>query len=255
MIYLYTDFRYDGPYVGQMKTVLSRLAPDVPVIDIMHDAPFCDPKRAAYLLAAVAQESQFGDIWLCVVDPGVGGDRRPAVLDCGGVCFVGPDNGLFELIFRRIEGASLREIIWRPEIMSATFHGRDLFAPIAARLAKGHQVPSESRPVNGILRPDWPDDLQEVIYFDHFGNAITGVRAENVPLNAEMVVNGRRLLRARTFSDLPKGGAFLYKNSSGLVEFAVNQGDANTTLGIDVGSEFRRSDIDVFGVAKWVNSC
>lgn len=236
MIYLYTDFRYDGPYVGQMKAVLSRLAPDVPVIDIMHDAPLCDPKRAAYLLAAVAQESQFGDIWLCVVDPGVGGDRRPAVLDCGGVCFVGPDNGLFELIFRRIEGASLREIIWRPEIMSATFHGRDLFAPVTAWMATGVDV--ETVPVSKLeKRPgaNWPDNLPEVIYIDAYGNVVTGIGGSALSDNQSIIMGGRILNYARKFSDVPKGDVFWHRNSMGLIEISANCGRADELLDLPVG--------------------
>ena len=239
MIILFTDFGEVGPYVGQLKAVLMQEAPEVPIIDLLHNAPPFKVRSSSYLLASLIDVFPTNVIFLCIVDPGVGSNRTPAIVEADGRRFVGPDNGLFEVVLRRAEHTSLHRITWKPENLSATFHGRDLFAPIAARLAKGHQVPSESWPVNGILRPDWPDDLQEVIYFDHFGNAITGVRAENVPLNAEMVVNGRRLLRARTFSDLPIGGAFWYKNSSGLVEFAINQGDANTTLGIDVGSEFK----------------
>ena len=191
MIYLYTDFGYEGPYVGQMKAVLARLAPEVPVIDIMHDAPVCDPKRATYLLAALAQKSEFGDVWLCVVDPGVGSERLPVVLDCGGVTFVGPNNGLFELIHRRVNGATLGQIAWQPDIMSATFHGRDLFAPVAAWTAIGEDVetavidPAEPRP--GV---DWPDDLAEIIYIDAYGNLVTGIGGSALTDDQEIAGSG-----------------------------------------------------------------
>ena len=122
MIFLYTDFGYEGPYVGQMKAVLQRLAPGISVIDIIHNAPICNPRSSAYLLAALAQESEAGDVWLCVVDPGVGSERSPILLDCGGVSFVGPDNGLLELIYRRVPGARRKVIEWRPQKMSSTFH-------------------------------------------------------------------------------------------------------------------------------------
>ena len=236
MIFLFTDFRYDGPYVGQMKAVLSRLAPSVPIIDLMHDAPSCDPKRAAYLLAALAQESQLGDIWLCVVDPGVGGSRRPVVLDCGGVCFVGPDNGLFELISRRIEGASLKEITWRPEIMSATFHGRDLFAPVTAWMATGIHVetasvsPSERR--NGA---DWPDNLPEVIYIDAYGNLVTGIGGSLLSDNQSILVGGRILQYARKCLEVPKGDVFWHRNSMGLIEISANCGRADELLDLQIG--------------------
>ena len=236
MIFLFTDFRYDGPYVGQMKAVLSRLAPSVPVIDVMHDAPYCDPKRSAYLLAALAQESQLGDIWLCVVDPGVGGSRRPVVLDCGGVCFVGPDNGLFELISRRIEGSLLKVITWRPERMSATFHGRDLFAPVTAWMATGIHFDtgsissSERRPGT-----DWPDNLSEVIYIDAYGNSVTGIGGSVLSDSQSILGGGRRLKYAGKFSDVPKGDVFWHRNSMGLIEISANCGRADELLDLQVG--------------------
>lgn len=238
MIVLFTDFGEVGPYVGQVKAVLERDAPGVPVIDLLHDAPMFQARASAYLLASLIDVFPPNVVFLCVVDPGVGGSRAPAIVNADGRMFVGPDNGLFEIVMRRANERSFRQITWQPDNMSASFHGRDLFAPVAAKLARGDDVPSEDRPEHEARRPHWPDDLEEIIYLDTFGNAMTGVRAKNVPVHAEMIVNDRRLVRARTFSDLPEGGAFWYENSSGLVEFAVNQGDAKSVLGIDVGSAF-----------------
>lgn len=238
MIVLFTDFGEVGPYVGQVKAVLERDAPGVPVIDLLHDAPMFQARASAYLLASLIDVFPPNVVFLCVVDPGVGGSRAPAIVNADGRMFVGPDNGLFEIVMRRANERSFRQITWQPDNMSASFHGRDLFAPVAAKLARGDDVPSEERPEQEARRPHWPDDLEEIIYLDTFGNAMTGVRAKNVPVHAEMIVNDRRLVRARTFSDLPEGGAFWYENSSGLVEFAVNQGDAKSVLGIDVGSAF-----------------
>ena len=238
MIVLFTDFGEVGPYVGQVKAVLMREAPGIPVIDLLHDAPMFQARASSYLLSSLIDVFPTDVVFLCVVDPGVGGNRAPAVVEADGRRFVGPDNGLFEVVLRRANNTSFRRITWEPENLSASFHGRDLFAPVAARLAKGENVASEARPVDEARRSHWPDDLSEIIYLDNFGNAMTGMRAKNVPRTAEMVVNGHRLVRARTFSDLPEGGAFWYENSSGLVEFAVNQGDAKSALGIDVGSKF-----------------
>lgn len=240
MIYLYTDFGYEGPYVGQMKAVLARLAPEVPVIDIMHDAPVCDPKRATYLLAALAQKSEFGDVWLCVVDPGVGSERLPVILDCGGVTFVGPNNGLFELIHRRVNGATLGQIAWQPDIMSATFHGRDLFAPVAAWTAIGEDVetavidPAEPRP--GV---DWPDDLAEIIYIDAYGNLVTGIGGSALTDDQEIAGAGRTMKYARTFSDVPEGKLFWHRNSMGLIEIAANRACANQALDLQVGDSIK----------------
>lgn len=238
MIVLFTDFGEVGPYVGQVKAVLERDAPGIPVIDLLHDAPMFQARASAYLLASLIDVFPPDVVFLCVVDPGVGGNRAPAIVRADGRRFVGPDNGLFEIVMRRANERSFRRITWQPESLSASFHGRDLFAPVAAMLARGDEIPSEERPEQEARRPHWPDELQEIIYLDTFGNAMTGVRAKTVPTDAVMIVDGRRLVRARTFSDRPEGGAFWYENSSGLVEFAVNQGDAKSVLGIDVGSKF-----------------
>lgn len=238
MIVLFTDFGEVGPYVGQVKAVLERDAPGIPVIDLLHDAPMFQARASAYLLASLIDVFPPNVVFLCVVDPGVGGSRAPAIVNADGRLFVGPDNGLFEIVMRRANERSFRRITWQPDNMSASFHGRDLFAPVAAKLASGQDIPSEDRPEQEARRPHWPDDLREIIYLDTFGNAMTGVRAKTVPTDAVMIANGRRLVRARTFSDRPEGGAFWYENSSGLVEFAVNQGDAKSVLGIGVGSEF-----------------
>ena len=103
MILLFTDFGLEGPYVGQMKAVLHREAPGVPVVDLMHDAPAFDPRAAAYLLAALAPEMPPDFIVLAVVDPGVGGARRPLTVAAGGRWYVGPDNGLLAPAARRTE--------------------------------------------------------------------------------------------------------------------------------------------------------
>ena len=238
MIVLFTDFGEVGPYVGQVKAALVRDAPGVPVIDLLHDAPMFQARASSYLLSSLIDVFPTDVVLLCVVDPGVGGNRAPAIVEADGRRFVGPDNGLFEVIIRRANQRSFRRITWQPDSLSASFHGRDLFAPVAAMLARGEDVPSEERPEEEARRPHWPDDLHEIIYLDNFGNAMTGLRAKNIPQTVEMTINGHRLTRSRTFSDLPKGGAFWYENSSGLVEFAVNQGDAKTALGIDIGSSF-----------------
>ncbi len=237
MIVLFTDFGLAGPYTGQVKAVLHREAPGVPVIDLFADAPTHDPKAAAYLLASYVGEFPRGTIFLAVVDPGVGGQRRAGVLLADGRWYVGPENGLFELIIRRASAAPRWwHITWRPERLSASFHGRDLFAPVAARLARDETPPGREYPVTEIVRPGWSDDLAEIVYIDTFGNALTGVRASTAPDTAELVVSDRRLRWARTFSDVPPGQAFWYENANGLVEVAVNLGRADTALGIGPGS-------------------
>jgi S-adenosylmethionine hydrolase len=236
MIALFTDFSLAGPYTGQVKAVLQRDAPGQFVIDLFCDAPTGNPKAAAYLLAAYSAWFDERTTFLCVVDPGVGGVRPPLVVEADGRFFVGPGNGLFEIVIRRARQAKVWEITWRPPQLSATFHGRDLFAPVAARIACGEAPPGEGRDLAWERRPDWPDDLAEIVYVDHFGNAMTGLRAANLGHGVRLSVAGRLLNRASTFGDAAPGDAFWYENSNGLAEVAVNQGRADRALGLAIGS-------------------
>lgn len=236
MIALFTDFGLAGPYTGQVKAVLARQAPGVPVVDLFADLPAGDPKSAAYLLAAYAVWFAAPIILLAVVDPGVGGARRAIVIEADGRFYVGPENGLFEPVLRRASTARGWEIAWRPERLSASFHGRDLFAPVAARLAIAGPDASTLRETEISRRPDWPDDLPAIVYIDHFGNAMTGLRAAVLTPETRLAAGGHIFDRARTFSDVPPGAAFWYENANGLAEIAMNGGRAGEVLGLDVGS-------------------
>ncbi len=250
MIVLFTDFGTDGPYVGQMKLVLARHAPNCPVIDLMHDAPSRTPRAAAYLLAALMADVPAGAIVLGVVDPGVGGARPALAALAGDRWLVGPDNGLFELVLRRSPAPMRRWHLDIPETgVSASFHGRDVFAPAAARiagaLAAGENpaatvLEREAQPADDAPRagPDWPDEAAEVIYIDGFGNAATGLRAETVAPDACIIPEGTgtALRRARTFCEVPPGTAFWYENAIGLVELAVNGGSAARALDLEIGT-------------------
>ncbi len=245
MILLFTDFGAAGPYIGQMRAVLARQAPGIPVIDILSDAPPFDAHASAYLLAAYAKSYPSDSIFLCVVDPGVGGHRAPAILTADGQRFVGPENGLFSQVARQARHAQWSEIGWRPAAgMSATFHGRDLFAPVAAWLAAGSPERAEPkpRPLEQILRSHWPEDLPQICYIDCYGNAVTGLRARAVPEQCGLVVGGQVLTRAVTFSDRQQGEAFWYENANGLVEIAVTQGRADTSLDLAIGHTVRIAD-------------
>ena len=235
MIALFTDFGLPGPYTGQMKAVLHRMAPGTPVIDLFADAPAGNPKASAYLLAAYAAWFPEQTIFLCVVDPGVGGERPAIFVEADGRWYVGPGNGLFELVQRRAATARRFDIAFTPEHLSASFHGRDLFAPVAAMLARSDAPPGHPRNDDSDRRTDWPDDLGEIVYVDHYGNAVTGLRAAALPRDARLAAAGRVLERATTFGDRPPGTAFWYENSNGLVEIAVNQGRADRALGLAVG--------------------
>lgn len=235
MIVLFTDFGLHGPYTGQMKAVLHRMAPGTCVVDLFADAPVGNPRASAYLLPAYAAWFPADTVFLCVVDPGVGGARSPMIVEADGRWYVGPGNGLFELIQRRAAETRSWYIDWKPERLSPSFHGRDLFAPVAAMLARGEPPPGRPCQDGSVRRADWPDDLCEVVYVDHFGNAMTGIRAAMLPSNARLAAADRVLERARTFSDLPPGAAFWYENSNGLAEMAVNLGRADRDLGLAIG--------------------
>src|SRR6267378_3308718 len=237
MIVLFTDFGLAGPYTGQVNAVLQQTAPEIPVIQLFADAPAGQPKPAAYLLAAYSAWFPEGTVLLCVVDPGVGSGRRGLIAEAAGRLYVGPDNGLFELVLRRAAGPRCWKINWRPPALSASFHGRDLFAPVAGRLAQGE--PPSALASRGAPRgyPDWPDDLAEIVYIDHFGNALTGLRGECLPATARLGVGGRKIGHAETFAAAPRGEPFWYVNSNGLVEVAVNTGRADRALRLAVGSE------------------
>jgi len=187
---------------------------------------------------------------LGVVDPGVGGPRAALVAQAGDHWLVGPDNGLFELVLRRSDAPVRR---WHLNVaetgISASFHGRDVFAPAAAKLAQslaagtdpiatipGHRV----QPADTVPRPgaDWPDDVAEVIHIDGFGNAITGMRADRIPRDARLALKGAGagIARARTFCDVPPGTPFWYENALGLVELAVNGASAAESFGLAVGA-------------------
>lgn len=235
-IVLFTDFGPSGPYVGQMESVLRQAAPDVPVINLLSNAPTADPRLSSYLLAALRHSFPANSIFLSVVDPGVGGKRRPVVLHADGQTFVGPDNGLLNTVAVQAQNAQWSEIIWRPEGCSMSFHGRDLFAPVAAILATneaGDLLQSFDR--NDLN--DWPQDLAEVIYFDHYGNAMTGLRYHEAYTGKTLTVNGMAIKQAETFSAVIEQQAFWYKNSSGLVEIAVNKGRAEQQLALKLGTQ------------------
>ncbi|WP_432740421.1 SAM-dependent chlorinase/fluorinase [Methylobacter sp. G7] len=235
-IVLFTDFGPSGPYIGQMESVLRLTAPNVPVIHLLSNAPTADPRLSSYLLAALRHSFPVNSIFLAVVDPGVGGDRRAVVLYADGQTFVGPDNGLLNTVAVQVQDAQWSEIIWKPEQCSMSFHGRDLFAPIAAKLA----IDAADNLLQPFDRNDlsiWPVDLAEVIYFDFYGNAMTGLRYREGLAGKILNINGFALKQADTFGAVAEQQAFWYKNSSGLIEIAVNKGRSEQQLALKLGMQ------------------
>jgi len=221
-----------------MKAELARRCPNVPVIDLMHDAPPFNARASAYLLAAYSSVLPDDAVVVAVVDPGVGGERNALAIQADGRWLVGPDTGLLVVMARR----AVRLRAWAltiPDGISATFHGRDVFAPAAADLSAG-LAPSgwELDPVE-LTGWGWPDELAEVLYIDRYGNAVTGIRASSVSPATSVGIRGRRLSFLPTFSAAAVGECFWYGNSSGLVELAANQDSAARVLGLRPGDEIK----------------
>jgi hypothetical protein len=234
-IVLFSDFGSNDLYVGQVEAVLDRYAPGVRVIHLLHDAPAFRIEASAHLLAALSQKIPKGHVFLGVVDPGVGSDRAAVVMRADGRWFVGPDNGLFSVIAARATARQFWQIASANARLAPSFHGRDLFAPIAAAVATDDFPNSNVKPVAGLQVTLGADDLGQIVYIDHYGNAFTGVRAVNVPTEASMRVAGRTVPRAQVFSAVAPGAAIWYENSIGFVELAVNQGSAAQAFGLAVG--------------------
>ncbi len=234
-IFLFTDFGAADLYAGQVKAVLQRDAPRVAVIDLLHDAPAFNVRAGAHLLAAVSMQLPSGSVTLAVVDPGVGGARDAVALAADDHWTIGPDNGLLSVLAARAKVHTCWRITWRPEQLSASFHGRDLFAPVAAAIACG-EFPAGKAESGTRLGIDFGgSDLGEIIYIDHYGNAFSGLRAQNLPRDVRIVVAGRALDHARVFSAVPAGEVFWYENSLGLVEIAGNACSAAAKLGLRIG--------------------
>lgn len=234
-IALVTDFGGSGPYTGQLHLLMHAQAPSIPVLDLIADLTPFRPDLAAYLLPGLVRDIPEDSLYLCVVDPGVGGSRRAVALQADGNWYVAPDNGLLALIARRANSIRCWNLDWRPPRMSASFHGRDLFAPLAARIALGGKVPGSPMEPSELVGVDWPGHMSRVIYRDGYGNLCTGLGAAGIAPERRLLAGGRSLANARTFSNVPKGTPFWFENSFGLVELAVNCGRADQVLDLGPG--------------------
>lgn len=241
MFVLFTDFGFSDPYVGQVKAVLHDQAPGVPVIDLLHAVPDFNAHAGAHLLDALKNMFPTGSIFLCVVDPGVGSERDALVLEADGRIYLGPDNGLLSVVLARAREKRTWRIDWRPEALSATFHGRDLFAPVATRVAREGLSWQGMSTASAHVEFD-AGELPRVIYIDHYGNAWTGLRASSLGAHANLTVNSRMLMRRDAFHQAGKGEAFWYVNSNGLVEIAANRASAEATLGLKIGDPVKLSE-------------
>ena len=214
----------------------------MPVIDLISDFPPFRPDLAAYLLPALVRGTPTRTLYLCVVDPGVGTARAIICARVGSAWYLAPDNGLLSPLLRSTrDHVALWRIDWRPAVASATFHGRDIFTPIALQIAAG-SLPAASTPIANsadLVGAELPATLAAVCYIDHYGNVVSGMRAGEVDQDAVITVGETLIPRARTFADVALGHAFWYENAFGLLEIAVNQGNAAEKLRLRPGDPLR----------------
>ena len=253
LITLTTDFGLRDPFVGIMKGVMLAINPQAELVDLSHQIPSFDVWEGALVLAQSYRHFPAGTIHLAVVDPGVGSARRPILLSTKEAHFVGPDNGLFSLLYDREPSVAVRHLTaehYFRQPVSHTFHGRDVFAPVAAWLSTG--VPPETF---GHLIKDYvrlPDAQPErapaghvrgaVLRIDKFGNVITNLRPEHFPAGAgfRLVINNRDVTRLATdYAEGRPGEIFAIVGSAGFVEIASHQASAAEVLGVGRGVEVR----------------
>ena len=242
IITLSTDFGPGSHYAGAMKGVILGINPEALIIDITHSIPEFDVLSGAITLGNFYSYFPEGAIHIAVVDPGVGSGRKPLALRAGGYFFIGPDNGLFSLIYKRSEETSIREIT-NPEYMlrgvSSTFHGRDVFAPAAAHLSLGVNIKELGDEVSSLLTLEQHEPevasgrvTGEVIHRDSFGNLLTNIPAELVKPGSQVYIGRLSLGTPReSYQSVKKGELLSIICSSGYLEISVNRGSAYETVG------------------------
>jgi S-adenosylmethionine hydrolase len=237
---LLTDFGTADGYVGAMKGVIASHAADAIVDDIAHDIPPGDIDAAAWALGAYWRRYPEGSAHVVVVDPGVGTARRALAAEADGRFLVGPDNGVLSWALRDAWRAGDVRALDPPASaeLSATFHGRDLFAPAAARLAAGQPIASLGPPALGIVRLSWPEPVRTrggvegvVVHVDRYGNLVTNVPGVSVTGETSVRIGDAAIATGSTYGDVASGEAIAYVGSRGLLEIAVRDGRAADRLG------------------------
>jgi S-adenosylmethionine hydrolase len=248
IITLLTDFGARDYFVGAMKGVILSLNPDATIVDLTHEIPPQDIQAAAFNLLACFKDFPAGTIHVAVVDPGVGSDRRAIVVECSDQFFIGPDNGLFSWIVEREGAFKARELtnnrFFRNPV-SATFHGRDVFAPVAGALSTGISVTELGDTLPDINRlpsiePKRVNDgtIQgRVIHIDHFGNCVTNLSAEYFARATMLFINQHKLTSFfKFFAEARRDDdPFCFVGSAGLLEIATRDGRAASILSVECG--------------------
>jgi S-adenosylmethionine hydrolase len=252
LITLTTDFGLKDPFVGVMKGVIARINPSAAVVDLTHGIPPQDVLAAAMILRDATKYFPRGTIHVAVVDPGVGSARRPVLLESNEAYFVGPDNGIFSFVFEERQPSRIVHLSnprYYLEPTSATFHGRDIFAPLAAYLSLGVAPDAFGETLNNYARISWPSILRsdrsvagEIVYIDGFGNLFSNIREQDLAgLKRERVIitMGALTIRglARNYAAVEKGQPLAVVNSWGLLEIAANGGSAARLLHASIGDK------------------
>lgn len=243
IVTLTTDFGLQDHYVGAMKGVIAGIAPGVRVIDVTHGVPAHDVAEGAFAIAQAWRYFPPGSVHVVVVDPGVGSLRRALAAAAAGHLFAAPDNGVLSQVFEQEPRRELRAIDPRRGLaaVSRTFHGRDLFAPVGARLAAGMEFAEVGAPLDSAqtLPSSAPrNGLGRVLHIDGFGNVVTSFRRGDLAAGAGLRLGG---LTVRAWADCYAAAAdaapFLIVGSCGYVEVSVNRGSAAALAGVRAGAQ------------------
>lgn len=244
-----TDFGLDDWFVGTIKGVISGIAPRAAVVDLAHGIAPGNVRSGAFALAVSCRFFPRSTVHLAIVDPGVGSARSPIAVRTRDYVFVGPDNGVLSWALRNEQVREIRHLensrYFRPDV-SRTFHGRDIFAPVAAYLCQGVPLSRLGPEAKSIIELPWPQPRiessrirGEILFVDHFGNAISNIPNDLVQHGEGTVrvqLPRRRLCRLRThYQSVPAGKPVAVPGSTGFVEIAVNDGNASRALGLKVG--------------------
>lgn len=243
IVTLLTDFGTRDSYVAEVKAALVSGAPGATLVDVTHEVPMGNVRAGQYVLARTWGRFPVGTVHLAIVDPSVGTDRRALAGEAAGHVFVGPDNGIFSSLPRDTRWVELPV----PAEAAATFHGRDVFAPAAARLATGAALIDLGHRVSDVRREPLPEPRQEgrawvgdVLYVDRFGTLVTNLPPTAVPPGGYIVVAERDVgPLLRTFGDVEPGQFVAFLGSGGTIEIALRNGSAMRVLGAGVGAEVR----------------
>jgi len=251
IITLTTDFGLQDHYVSAMKAVMLGIAPTARFVDISHEIPAHDIMAGAWVLYNTAMLYPPGTVHLVVVDPGVGTERSPVALQVEDQFFVGPDNGIFSLLAKDHDYCVVKltnKTFWH-RLSSSTFHGRDIFAPVAAHLSRGVELDKLGDGVDDLVTYRWAmpisdkDGLQGwIIHIDRFGNLVTNISARMIrdvidDKSVKIYVGNTILDKIHdTFGSVEEGEPVAYIGSSNMLEIAINQGDAATMLSVQKGA-------------------